>query len=126
MSSLRGGTAGWLYFDSHRIETNGNLASAAIHKNRIARSFSMRPKPMHATVEDTEINLNDANEVRRWCKELDVSEEALRNAVMKAGTKLQDVEAELSGHDVTPSEDIPSWEEGGGTDTSDHTNIADE
>ena len=86
----------------------------------------MRPKPMHATVEDTEINLNDESEVLRWCRELDVTEEDLRAAAMKAGTRLQDIEAELSSRDVTPTEDIPNWEEGGGTDTSEHTGIPDE
>lgn len=67
---------------------------------------------MHTTAEDTEINVNDAIEVRRWCKQLKVTEEKLRDAVMNAGTKLGDVEKELAkqsteGGDVTPAEDIP-------------------
>ena len=75
-------------------------------------AIGMRPKPMHATAEDTEINVNDAIELRRWCKQLEVTEEKLRDAVMNAGTKLGDVEKELAKQstdegDVTPAEDIP-------------------
>jgi hypothetical protein len=76
-------------------------------------AISMRPKPMRAYAEDTELNMNDKIEVQRWCSELDVSEERLRNAVMNAGTKLGDVEKELAKQsvadgDITPSEDIPA------------------
>ena len=71
---------------------------------------------MHATPEDTEININDATEARRWCDELGVTEEQLRDAVMNVGNKLGDVEKELANEasdgsdsgDVTPPEDIPS------------------
>jgi len=73
----------------------------------------MRPKPIHAVAEDTEINLNDEIEVQRWCTELGVTEEKLRHAVMNAGNKLADVEKELANdaageQDVTPAEDIPA------------------
>lgn len=73
----------------------------------------MRPKPMRTTAEDTEININDSIEVRRWCDELDVTEEQLRNAVMNAGNKLGDVEKEIAKQssadgDITPAEDIPA------------------
>jgi hypothetical protein len=67
---------------------------------------------MRAYAEDTELNMNDQTEVQRWCSELEVSEEALRDAVMNAGNKLGDVEKELAKQsgdesDVTPAEDIP-------------------
>jgi hypothetical protein len=67
---------------------------------------------MRTTAEDTELNMNDKIEVQRWCSELEVSEERLRDAVMNAGTKLGDVEKELAKQstdagDVTPVEDIP-------------------
>jgi hypothetical protein len=73
----------------------------------------MRPKPIHAVAEDTEINVNDEIEVQRWCSELGVTEEKLRDAVMNAGNKLADVEKELANQsadaqDVTPVEDIPA------------------
>lgn len=73
----------------------------------------MRPKPIHAVAEDTEININDEEEVQRWCTELGVTEDVLRDAVMNAGTKLADVEKELANRtaaeqDVTPAEDIPN------------------
>jgi hypothetical protein len=72
----------------------------------------MRPKPIHAVAEDTELNMNDEAEVQRWCSELGVTEDKLRHAVMNAGTKLADVEKELANQsedaqDVTPAEDIP-------------------
>jgi hypothetical protein len=91
----------------------------------------MRPKPIHATADDTEINVNDETEVQRWCDELGVSEQQLRNAVQNAGNKLSDVEKELANSttedsDVTPAEDIPTWEQGGGTDTSARSGMADE
>ena len=91
----------------------------------------MKPKPIHATAEDTEININDESEVLRWCDELGVTEEQLRRAVQNAGAKLSDVEKELVNmaaqeQDVTPAEDIPTWEQGGGTDTSDRSGVADE
>ena len=67
---------------------------------------------MRAYAEDTELNMNDKIEVQRWCSELEVSEERLRDAVMNAGNKLGDVEKELAKQasdesDVTPPEDIP-------------------
>jgi hypothetical protein len=75
-------------------------------------AIGMRPKPMRAYAEDTELNMNDQIEVQRWCSELEVSEERLRDAVMNAGTKLGDVEKELAKEsfedgDITPTEDIP-------------------
>jgi hypothetical protein len=86
---------------------------------------------MHATADDTEININDEIEVQRWCEELEVTEEQLRDAVQNAGVKLIDVEKELANRaaedqDVTPKEDIPTWEEGGGSDTSERSGVADE
>ena len=86
---------------------------------------------MHATADDTEININDDVEVQRWCEELGVTENQLRDAVQNAGVKLIDVEKELANRnaedrDVTPKEDIPTWEEGGGSDTSDRSSVADE
>jgi hypothetical protein len=86
---------------------------------------------MHATADDTEININDEVEVQRWCEELEVTEGQLRNAVQNAGVKLIDVEKELArrsaeDQDVTPTEDIPTWEEGGGSDTSDRSGVVDE
>ena len=94
-------------------------------------ALGMRPKPIHATADDTEININDEVEVQRWCDELGVTEEQLRDAVQNAGNKLADVEKELANstseeQDVTPREDIPTWEEGGGSDTSDRSGVADE
>jgi hypothetical protein len=73
----------------------------------------MRPKPIHAVAEDTEINVNDEIELQRWCGELGVTEDKLRNAVMNAGNKFADVEKELANEaaleqDVTPAEDIPA------------------
>ena len=98
---------------------------------RSADGTDMKPKPIHATAEDTEININDESEVLRWCDELGVTEEQLRRAVQNAGAKLSDVEKELANmaaqeRDVTPTEDTPAWEQGGGTDTSDRSGVADE
>jgi hypothetical protein len=86
---------------------------------------------MHATADDTEIHINDETEVQRWCEELEVTEDQLRNAVQNAGAKLIDVEKELANRaaedqDVTPTEDIPTWEEGGGSDTSERSGVVDE
>jgi hypothetical protein len=75
----------------------------------------MKPKPIHAVPEDTELNMNDEAEVQHWCAELGVTEDQLRNAVMNAGNKLVDVEKELANQakdqDVTPVEDIPALDE---------------
>jgi hypothetical protein len=86
---------------------------------------------MHTTADDTEIHINDEIEVQRWCEELEVTEDQLRNAVQNAGSKLIDVEKELANRaaedqDVTPTEDIPTWEEGGGSDTSERSGVVDE
>ena len=67
---------------------------------------------MHATPEDTEININDSVEVKRWCDKLDVTEGQLRDAVMNVGNKLGDVEKAIAKQstddgDITPAEDIP-------------------
>jgi hypothetical protein len=88
----------------------------------------MKPKPIHAVAEDTELNMNDEIEVQRWCSELGVPESKLRDAVMNAGNKLADVEKELANqtvdeHDVTPSEDIPALNQatvGDGEDRKNH------
>ncbi len=79
---------------------------------------------MRAYAEDTELNMNDQIEVQRWCSELEVSEERLRDAVMNAGNKLGDVEKELAKQssdegDVTPAEDIPDERSSGLHVTSD-------
>jgi hypothetical protein len=87
----------------------------------------MKPKPIHAVAEDTELNMNDEIEVQRWCSELGVTESKLRDAVMNAGNKLADVEKELANQtadeqDVTPSEDIPALNQatvGDGADRAD-------
>ena len=75
----------------------------------------MRPKPIHATPVDTEININDESQVLHWCEELGVSEDKLRNAVLSVGTKLGDVEKELANStaedtSATPREDVPNWQ----------------
>jgi hypothetical protein len=76
----------------------------------------MKPKPIHATAEDTEININDETQVKHWVHELGVTEDQLRDAVMNTGTKLGDVEKELANRkiqdetDVTPTEDMPDWQ----------------
>jgi hypothetical protein len=87
----------------------------------------MKPKPIHAVAEDTELNMNDEIEVQRWCSELGVTAGKLRDAVMNAGTKLADVEKELANQsgdeqDVTPTEDIPALNQatvGNGDDRKD-------
>ena len=84
----------------------------------------MRPRPIHAVAEDTEINVNDETEVQRWCRELGVTSKQLRDAVMNVGNKLADVEKEVANQtadqaDVTPAEDIPASRQPGLSVTSD-------
>ena len=56
-------------------------------------------------VQPDQIDVNDPQALAHWAKKLDVSEDQLRDAVAKVGSKAADVEMHLKGARSTTNSD---------------------
>ncbi|HMN79961.1 MAG TPA: DUF3606 domain-containing protein [Burkholderiaceae bacterium] len=57
------------------------------------------------TMTDDRIDLNDQDDVRRWAKRLDATEEQIRDAVDTVGDRASEVELHLKGSRSTTNAD---------------------
>ncbi len=48
--------------------------------------------------EETLIHVNDSDELRYWCRELNCTEQFLRDAVQRVGARLHEVKRHLGVH----------------------------
>lgn len=69
---------------------------------------------MNEAAQPDRIHLEDAASLARWEKELDTTEEQLRDAIAKVGDKAADVEMHLKGARSTTNADRMEQAGGGG------------